>query len=121
MFNKKNSKTESKAFKSRLVNKKEWWFVLQKCENCKTAFSWSKIYKSVWAYKSIVCDKCGKEHKITIPGRFTFVSLTILPTLIFSDFLSPFENILMTIIVGTTILLFGSLFTPFLVKYKERV
>lgn len=95
---------------------------MQKCENCNMQFSWSKIYQSfIWTYKPIECDKCGTEHRITIPGRITFVSLTILPMLIFSNYLSPFNSIIVTIVIGIAILFIGSLFAPYLVKYKEKL
>ncbi|WP_430732110.1 TIGR04104 family putative zinc finger protein [Virgibacillus halodenitrificans] len=93
---------------------------MQKCENCNAQFSWKKIYKSFWwNYKPIKCGNCGTEHKITIPGRITFVSLTLLPMLIYGNFLSSFNNILITL--GTALLIFfvGTLFVPFLVTYKS--
>lgn len=93
---------------------------MQKCENCNEQFSWSKIYKSfMWGYKPIDCDKCGTEHRITIFGRFTFVFLTIVPMLFFTNFLSPFDNFIVTLVIGISILIIGSLFTPYFVKYKE--
>src|SRR5699024_8582771 len=98
---------------------KGWCFVLQRCEKCNTQFSWSKIYTSfVWTHKPIVCDKCGAEHRITISGRFTFVFLTIVPMLIFTYFLSPFSNILVTLGIRFFIVVGGSLLTPFFVTYK---
>src|SRR5699024_12557295 len=79
----------------------------------------SKIYTSfVWTHKPIVCDKCGAEHRITISGRFTFVFLTIVPMLIFTYFLSPFSNILVTLGIGFFIVVGGSLLTAFCVNYK---
>ncbi|MFS1515445.1 TIGR04104 family putative zinc finger protein [Bacillus sp. SCS-151] len=96
-------------------------FALQKCVNCNRQFSWSKIYKSFWwAYKPIECDNCNTEYRIRLSGRFVFVSLTLLPMLIFSFFLSPFSNPFLTIGMGLTILLIGSLFTPYLVRYKLK-
>ncbi|WP_163100699.1 TIGR04104 family putative zinc finger protein [Peribacillus alkalitolerans] len=93
---------------------------MQKCENCNTQFSWYKIFKSnVWSYKPIECDRCGSEHKITFLGRVTFVSLTIIPMMIFINFLSPFNNIIVSFFIGISILLIGSLLAPFLVKYKK--
>ena len=93
---------------------------MQKCENCNEQFSWSEIYKSYWwTYKPIKCKQCEAVHKITITGRITFVSFTIVPFLIFGYFLSPFSNIFVTLGVGIIILIFGSLWIPFFVKYKE--
>ncbi|WP_042148265.1 TIGR04104 family putative zinc finger protein [Paucisalibacillus sp. EB02] len=93
---------------------------MQKCENCNAQFSWNKIYKSFWwNYKPIKCDDCGAKHKITIPGRFVFVSLTILPMLIFGNFLSQFSNILVTLGIALLIFFVGSLLTPFFVTYKD--
>jgi CXXC-20-CXXC protein len=94
--------------------------VLRKCDSCKMQFNRSKIYKSFgWTYKPIKCDFCNMEHRITFPGRLTFVSLTILPMLIFNLFLSPFRNIYVTLGIGLTIFLIGSLFVPYLVKFKK--
>ncbi|WP_176446606.1 TIGR04104 family putative zinc finger protein [Lentibacillus sp. CBA3610] len=93
---------------------------MQKCENCNAAFSWSEIYKSLWAgYKPIKCNECGTGHKITISGRIIFVSLTTLSMVIFGLFLSPFRSILVTIGIALFILIIGSLLTPFFVTYKK--
>ncbi|MFD2042967.1 TIGR04104 family putative zinc finger protein [Ornithinibacillus salinisoli] len=95
-------------------------FVLQKCEKCNRRFSWSQIYKSfMWTYKPIKCDKCHTGHSITLSGRCTFVFLTIVPMLIFTNFLSPFENFIVTLIIGLLVLTIGSLITPYCVKYRE--
>ncbi|WP_188048674.1 TIGR04104 family putative zinc finger protein [Bacillus sp. CH30_1T] len=93
---------------------------MQKCDKCNTQFSWSEIYNSfVWIYKPIECNNCGMEHRITILGRLSFAFCTIVPSLIFFNFLSPFENYyILTFVIGIFILLVGSLLTPFLVKYK---
>lgn len=94
---------------------------MQKCENCNKQFSWSKINKSIrWTYKPIECDKCGIEHRITLSGRLTFVFLTIVPMLIFINVLSPFDNFMVTFIIGMSILIIGSLLTPYFLKYRVR-
>lgn len=93
---------------------------MQKCLNCNAQFSWSKIYKSFWwAYKPIKCSECGTVHKITIPGRITFVSLTILPMLIYANFFSPFNNLIATLATAILILMIGTFLTPFFVTYKK--
>lgn len=93
---------------------------MQTCKNCNTQFSWSKVYISFWkGYKPIECENCNTEHRILVLGRVVFVSLTILPMLVFGFFLSPFDQSFATIGVGIAILLIGSLFTPYLVKYKK--
>ncbi|MFE7064543.1 TIGR04104 family putative zinc finger protein [Sutcliffiella sp. NPDC057660] len=93
---------------------------MQKCKNCNTPFSWSSIYKSFWlGYKPIGCENCNTEHRITVLGRLKFVSLTIIPMLVFGHFFSPFDNAFSTIGVGIAILIIGSLFTPYFVKYKK--
>ncbi|MHA7136639.1 TIGR04104 family putative zinc finger protein [Rossellomorea arthrocnemi] len=95
---------------------------MQKCDHCNTPFSWSEIYKSfIWTYKPIECNNCGTEHRITILGRVSFVFCTIVPSLIFLNFLSPFDNFILTFVIGISILLGGSLLTPFFVKYKSIV
>ncbi|MCR8656710.1 TIGR04104 family putative zinc finger protein [Paenibacillus endoradicis] len=93
---------------------------MQKCQNCNLQFSWSKIYKAFlgWVYKPVKCDNCGAKHKITFSGRLIFVSLTVLPTLLFVNFFSPFNNLLTTLGVGLAILSIGSLFVPYFVKFK---
>ncbi|WP_047985858.1 TIGR04104 family putative zinc finger protein [Ornithinibacillus californiensis] len=95
---------------------------MQKCENCKSQFSWHKIYKSLWwGYKPINCNECGMAHKITTSGRFVFVSLTILPAMIFGNFLSPFNNFFATFGIALFILLLGSLLLPFFVTFKKSL
>ncbi|MUK87878.1 hypothetical protein GMD78_05625 [Ornithinibacillus sp. L9] len=93
---------------------------MQKCKNCNEQFSWTKIYHSLWwNYKPIHCNQCGATHKVTIPSRFIFVSLTILPMVIFANFLSPFNNPFGTIGIALFILVIGSMLTPFCVRYKK--
>lgn len=92
---------------------------MQKCVNCKEQFSWGKIYKSNWwNYKPIKCNECGREHVVTIFGRLTYVSLTIIPMLIFGYFLSPFSNVFVTLGIAILIFKVGSLLTPFFVSYE---
>ncbi|MED3572665.1 TIGR04104 family putative zinc finger protein [Cytobacillus praedii] len=93
---------------------------MQKCKKCNTQFSWSTIYKSFWwGYKPIECENCNAEHRIIVRGRLIFVSLTILPMLVFGFFLSPFDSAFATICAGIAILIIGSLFTPYLVKFRK--
>ncbi len=92
---------------------------MQKCDTCTTPFSWNEIYQSfVWTYKPIECNNCGTEHRITFFGRVSFAICTIVPSVTFMNFLSPFENIFLTLVIGMFILLVGTLVTPFFVKYK---
>ena len=93
---------------------------MQKCRKCIKPFSWGEIYRSFWGwmYKPIKCDKCGTVHHITIIGRLTFVSVTILPMVIFLNFLSPFDNFFSTLGVGIAILILGSLLAPYLLRFK---
>ncbi|WP_374054524.1 TIGR04104 family putative zinc finger protein [Rossellomorea sp. FM04394] len=92
---------------------------LQKCDRCQTSFSWRAILKSfIWTYKPIHCTNCGTKHEITIRGRLSFVLCTILPAILFFNFLAPFENFVLTIGIGMLILLVGTLLTPFVVTYK---
>ena len=94
---------------------------LQKCDKCKSQFKWSKILKSLWkGYKPIQCDNCSSEHKLTFPSRFTVISLTMLPFFIFYFFLSPFDNVIMTFIIGLCIATLGFLLTPYVVHYKKN-
>lgn len=93
---------------------------MQKCKSCNAQFSWASIYESFWlGYRPIVCSQCKVEHKITVLGRLIFVALTILPTLLFWNFFSPFNNFFVTLGVGIAILLFGSVISPYLVKFKK--
>ncbi|WP_408634695.1 TIGR04104 family putative zinc finger protein [Oceanobacillus manasiensis] len=93
---------------------------LQKCNRCNASFHWGQIYKSFWwSYKPIKCKECGTVHKIRISGRFIFVSLTILPMLIFGYFFSPFNNSFLTLGAAICILIIGSIFALFFVRYKE--
>ncbi|WP_188634359.1 TIGR04104 family putative zinc finger protein [Lentibacillus kapialis] len=95
-------------------------FILQRCQNCNMSFSWNKIFKAFWGwvYRPVECDNCGAEHKITIPGRFIFVSLTIFPMLLFTNFLSPFDNLFATLGIGFAIFIIGFLFVPYFVRFK---
>ncbi|WP_396653119.1 hypothetical protein [Metabacillus arenae] len=56
---------------------------------------------------------------MTVLGRLIFVSLTILPMLVFGNFFTPFDNAFATIGLGIAILIIGSLFAPYFVKYKK--
>ena len=65
------------------------------------------------------CENCHTEHRIILIGRLIFVSLTILPMLVYGFFLTPFDSVFATIGAGITILVFGFFFTPYLVTYKK--
>ncbi|WP_112180452.1 MULTISPECIES: TIGR04104 family putative zinc finger protein [Paraliobacillus] len=93
---------------------------MQKCEKCNTKFSRRSIYRLLWGTieKPLICVKCGAEHYITIRGRLTNACITILPMLVFMQFLSPFNNILLTMGIGLFILFIGFLLTPYLVTFK---
>ncbi|WP_198153463.1 TIGR04104 family putative zinc finger protein [Thalassobacillus sp. C254] len=71
-----------------------------KCTHCNASFKWSKTLKGNWMFSTIQCNKCGKKSKITYFSRLIIVALTVVPLLIFGLFLSPFENVLITIIVA---------------------
>lgn len=98
-------------------------YALQKCGKCTAKFSWSKIYKSFWwTYKPIECNECGTIHKITMPGRIIFTSLTTIPMLLVGHLLINYYNIyniFMTIGIALFVGMIGSLFTPFFVTYKK--
>lgn len=97
---------------------------MQKCESCNVSFNWSRVYKSFWGglgYKKIECGNCSAEHGITFGGRLTNVALTILPMLILTNYINyftSFNNIIATLGLGLAILFIGSLFTPYLVRFK---
>jgi CXXC-20-CXXC protein len=93
---------------------------MQHCNNCNSTFKWKKIHRYLWGnqFKPIQCHNCGKEHYITITGRLTNSMLTILPMVIFSLFLTPFHNMFLTLGIGFSLFLIGSLLTPFLVTFK---
>lgn len=95
---------------------------LQKCNKCNAPFSWSELYKIiVRSSKPFKCNNCETEHSITVSGRFTFVFLTLVPAMIFMNFLSPFDNYILTLVIGIFILSVGSLLAPYFVKYKGRL
>jgi CXXC-20-CXXC protein len=92
---------------------------LQHCKNCDTKFKWKKIYRYLWGhlFQPLRCDTCGKEHFVTITGRLTITVLVLFPMLIFAQFLSPFNNIYLSIGIGIVLVLIGSLLTPYLVRF----
>ncbi|WP_425279365.1 TIGR04104 family putative zinc finger protein [Cytobacillus pseudoceanisediminis] len=92
---------------------------IQKCGTCNTPFKWIKILKANWFYSTIDCERCGTGYKITFPSRFICAIFIILPMWIYGLFLSPFDNVFIILSVCITIAIIGSLFTPFLVKYKK--
>ncbi|TXC92855.1 hypothetical protein FS935_01260 [Metabacillus litoralis] len=95
---------------------------IQQCKNCNKHFSWKKVYLSFWGwgYKSIICEKCGTEHRITFSGRLIATFLIVLPMSLFMNFLTPFENFFTTIFNGILLAFFGSILTPFLVRFKSN-
>lgn len=94
---------------------------MQHCKNCEIQFSWKKVYRSFWGwgYKSIICEKCGTKHRITFSGRLIATFLIVLPMSFFINFLSPFENLIITIFIGIFLAFIGSILTPFLVRFKS--
>lgn len=96
-------------------------FFLQKCTKCNTQFRWGKIFKSYkWTHGPLECVKCGTIHNITMFGRCTVAVLTVLPMQIFCLFLSPFDNIFVTICAGLLIAIVGFLLSPYVAQYKEK-
>jgi CXXC-20-CXXC protein len=93
---------------------------LQHCKNCHTQFKWKKVYQYLWGpiIKPLCCHTCDQEHSLTIKGRFTNSMLTIFPMLVFMQFLSPFQNILLTGGIGFLLGIIGSLLGPYLVGFK---
>ncbi|MFZ3579491.1 hypothetical protein [Virgibacillus sp. DJP39] len=72
----------------------------------------------MWGYKPIKCHNCGSRYKITFPSRIIIAALSVLPIILISSLsLSPFNNILLTILFGIVIAVFFTLFIPYLVKY----
>ncbi|MCA1054126.1 hypothetical protein LCM10_03935 [Rossellomorea aquimaris] len=93
---------------------------MQRCINCKTEFKWKEIYRYLWGhlFNPIKCESCGEDHYITVKGRLTNSMLVILPMLLFGQFLSPFNHMLLSLGFGISVGLIGSLLTPFLVTFK---
>ncbi|WP_026674040.1 TIGR04104 family putative zinc finger protein [Alkalihalobacterium bogoriense] len=89
-----------------------------KCTKCHQSLRWIDVFKANWFYSAVECEKCGTKSKITNLSRLTVVVLTVVPLLVFGLFLSPFENVLVTMILAVFIALAGSLLTPYFVKYK---
>ncbi|UJL47075.1 hypothetical protein KFZ58_03825 [Virgibacillus sp. NKC19-16] len=84
---------------------------MQKCKNCNSQFSWSKIFKSFWlAYT---------KHKITNFGKSTVGAMSLLPIFIFGYVLYPLGNSFVMVGIGFLIGIIGFLLTPYVVKYKE--
>lgn len=95
---------------------------MQTCQNCNNQFSWGKIYKAIlfgWGFNPIPCDYCSIQYTKTILGRLTFILLSILPTIVFVEFLSPFDNVYLTISVGLIISLIGSTLAPYFIKLER--
>ncbi|WP_369809981.1 hypothetical protein [Gracilibacillus caseinilyticus] len=79
------------------------------------------MYKyHLWFYNtSVTCDACGTKHIISVPGRIVFVCLTVIPALIYMDYLSPFNHFWVTLGTGIAILIAGSFLAPYFVNFKE--
>ncbi|MBP1970931.1 CXXC-20-CXXC protein [Virgibacillus natechei] len=93
---------------------------MRKCNNCKSQFSWSEIFKSFWpVYEPIECANCGTKHKITTFGKSTVGSISLLPIFIFGYALYPLGNIFVMVGIGALIGIIGFLLTPYIVQYKE--
>lgn len=89
------------------------------CDNCQHPFSWSTICKANLFYRPVYCGNCGTEHHITLLSRFIVATLTVIPLLVFGYFLSPYQNIFMTMLAGLGIAAVGFLLTPYAVHYRE--
>lgn len=93
---------------------------MQKCENCHAQFSWSKIYKSIWAnYRPIKCYECGTVHEITSFSRTIVAILTILPMCISAISLPPTNDLALIFGIVIVCIILVSLIAPFLVTYKD--
>ncbi|WP_028782347.1 TIGR04104 family putative zinc finger protein [Thalassobacillus devorans] len=91
---------------------------MTKCKCCHIQFRWGEIFRKNNFYRPIKCRNCGCEHKIDFPSRMIVTSLSVIPFLIFGLVLSPFDNLLFTVIISLAIFESGMILTPFLVNYK---
>ncbi|MFD1391377.1 TIGR04104 family putative zinc finger protein [Alkalibacillus flavidus] len=92
---------------------------MQKCESCHGPFSWSKIYKSIWAnYRPIKCNECRTKHEITFLSRTIVACLITLPILIPFIFLSPANDVTLIFGIAAVCMIMVSLMVPFFVTYK---
>lgn len=90
------------------------------CENCKSAFSWKQLAKSLLHnYQDITCENCRMIHVIDFSSRFIFIGLGLLPALAFATWWSPFNSSILEIIISLVILVIGFLMTPYFIRYKK--
>ncbi|WP_179886515.1 TIGR04104 family putative zinc finger protein [Bacillus sp. es.034] len=75
---------------------------MQHCKNCQTQFQWKEVYRYLWGpiINPIRCHACNQEHLITMKGRVMLSLLLVFPSLLFTLFLTPFQNIFLTLELG---------------------
>ncbi|PAE42660.1 hypothetical protein CHI06_10290 [Bacillus sp. 7884-1] len=91
---------------------------IQRCETCKSQFTWKEIQKTIrWNYKPLVCKKCRAEHQITIKSKLLFSFSIAVLLFIFSLANLPFNlRIAVIIIVFLSVLVSF----PYFAKYKKN-
>lgn len=91
---------------------------MQKCEICRTSFTWKQVSKSLWlAYKPIACQNCGKLYKVQFLSRILASLLVIGP--IFAFNLLSYPTSTQTFILAVLIIIpVNSLMLPYLVRYR---
>jgi CXXC-20-CXXC protein len=91
---------------------------IQRCETCKSQFTWKEIQKTIrWNYKPLVCKKCRAEHQITIKSKLLF-SFSIAALL----FIFSLANLPFNLRIAVIIIVFLSVLVsfPYFAKYKKN-
>lgn len=89
--------------------------MIQKCEGCKTPFSWRQIFSSLWfAFKPVTCRNCGVEHKVANTSRLLAVLLLLVPVIVVFIFMQHTSIVLPLLLTIAA----DSLLLPFILKYE---
>ncbi len=88
---------------------------MQKCKKCSSKFNWKEIFKSFMLGNSLVCKKCGLQHKIKLIFRMINSFLMAIPILLIPLFHLQSDYTLFGYIIYAVLI---SLLMPFWTKYN---
>lgn len=88
------------------------------CNCCNQSFRWVQVLATNLFFSKASCENCGCRHKVYFIDRFLFSLITVVPLVVFSSLIYPFENHSLNILGGLGLFIIGLMGAPFVSRYK---
>lgn len=77
------------------------------CKCCGKPFRWRHILAANFFFSKSSCESCGNRHKVYFIDRFLVALITVVPLIVFSSFISPFEHHSLNVLGGLSLFITG--------------